>query len=160
MVFTGSHLSPSLYWKTPGVSIHPAENSKIFYFSLAFLRDFWYDSIRRPARGSDFLTFLRIGGAASGKVRYLRQGRDFRYQGLPFPQTFQQNVEAQCQARQGGRRRYSAPCVRLYPVPPLQQGAARRLIQPNKQEPGLSVKARDFYHCFAENSFAFFCIIC
>ena len=47
--------------------------------------------------------FAMIGGAAIGKVRFLRQGCHVWHQGFSLPQTFQPCVEAEREARQGYR---------------------------------------------------------
>ncbi len=61
----------------------------------------------------------------NGKVRYLRQGRELRDQGFPLPPPFQPDLEGECPPCQGGRRRDSVPCQRVYTVPPFRQGHAR-----------------------------------
>ncbi len=61
-------------------------------------------------------------------MRDLRKGCYLRNQGIPLTQTFQQNVEAECEACKGHGRRYAAPCLCLYQVPPFRQGDPRGLI--------------------------------
>ena len=69
------------------------------------------------------------GGASMyGKMSVLRQGRVLWYSGLPFPQTFQSYMEAQCEARQGHRGRKSQARLRMHSLPAQRQGHPRCVI--------------------------------
>ena len=61
-----------------------------------------------------FTVIYFSGGASNGKMRILRKGRILWHSGFSLSQTFQPHLEAQCEARQGRRKRHSQARLRLH----------------------------------------------
>ena len=64
----------------------------------------------------------------NGKMRILRKGRILWYCSFSLSQTFQPHLEAQCEARQGHRKRFSQARLRLHSLHAQRQGHPRIII--------------------------------